>query len=62
MAYKIKKHYGIEWTNTFGKRVLYPEQVFSKKPSAEKFAIKLAYDRLKRTNTIMKDIKIVELY
>lgn len=50
--------YAIKWTNKFGKKVFYPEKTWSKKLPAEKFAIRLAYNRLQNSGTVMKDISV----
>lgn len=57
----MKINYAIEWKNCFGERVIYPQKTWKIKRFAEIFAVKLSYKRLIANNTIMRDIKIIEI-
>jgi hypothetical protein len=58
---KPKKHYAIEWENSFGQQMIYPEKVWSSKKIAEKNVTKLRNKKYKSSNTIMKNVKIIEV-
>jgi hypothetical protein len=56
----MARYYAIKWTNSFGKRVLYPEKVWKKKSYAKKYAKKLHDERLVH-GTKMRYVRIVKI-